>query len=55
MLPRGHWLRQHNRIASDRRVMGAAASGWLSRVIRTITFIGMAGAVVALLLSSLHG
>ena len=32
-----------NRIASDRRVMGAAASGWLSRVILMITFIGMAG------------
>jgi Mn2+/Fe2+ NRAMP family transporter len=38
-----------NRIASDRRVMGAATSGWLSRVILTITFIGMAGSVVALL------
>ena len=38
-----------------RRVMGAATSGWLSRVILMITFIGMAGSVVALLLSSLHG
>ena len=44
-----------HRIASDRRVMGAATSGWLSRVILMITFIGMAGAVVALVLSSLHG
>ena len=44
-----------NRIASDRRVMGAATSRWLSRVILMITFIGMAGSVVALVLSSLHG
>jgi len=43
-----------NRIASDRRVMGAATSGWLSRVILMITFIGMAGSVVALALSSLR-
>ena len=44
-----------NRIASDRRVMGAATSGWLSRAILIITFIGMAASVVALVLSSLHG
>ena len=39
-----------NRIASDHQVMGAATSGWLSRVILMITFIGIAGAVVALVL-----
>jgi hypothetical protein len=36
-----------NRISADRRVMGAARSGWLSRVSLIITFIGMAGPVVA--------
>ena len=44
-----------NRIAADRRAMGAAASGWLSRTILMITFIGMAGFVVGLFLSSLSG
>jgi len=38
-----------------RRVMGAATSGWLSWAILIITFIGMVGSVVALVLSSLHG
>jgi len=42
-----------NRIASDRRAMGAAASGWLSRTILMITFIGMAGSVVGLFVSTL--
>ena len=33
--------------------MGAAASGWLSRTILMLTFIGMAGSVVGLSVSSL--
>ena len=44
-----------NRIASDRRVMGAARSGWLSRITLIVTFIGMAGSVVAMAISYLHG
>jgi len=44
-----------NRIASDRRVMGDARSGWLSRITLIVTFIGMAGAVVAMAISYLHG
>ena len=44
-----------NRIASDRRVMGAARSGWLSRITLIITFIGMAGAVVAMAISYIKG
>ena len=42
-----------NRIASDRRAMGTAASGWLSRTILMITFIGIAGSVVGLFVSTL--
>jgi len=42
-----------NRIASDRRAMGAASSGWLSRTVVMIAFIGMAGSVVGLFVSSL--
>jgi len=44
-----------NRIASDRRVMGDARSGWLSRITLMITFIGMAGAVVAMAISYVKG
>jgi Mn2+/Fe2+ NRAMP family transporter len=44
-----------NRIASDRRVMGDARSGWLSRTTLMITFIGMAGAVVAMAISYVKG
>jgi NRAMP (natural resistance-associated macrophage protein)-like metal ion transporter len=44
-----------NRIASDRRVMGGARSGWLSRTTLIITFIGMAGAVVAMAISYIKG
>jgi NRAMP (natural resistance-associated macrophage protein)-like metal ion transporter len=44
-----------NRIASDRRVMGDARSGWLSRTTLIITFIGMAGSVVALAVSYIKG
>jgi len=44
-----------SRIASDRRVMGNARSGWLSRITLAITFIGMAGSVVAMAVSYLKG
>jgi NRAMP (natural resistance-associated macrophage protein)-like metal ion transporter len=44
-----------NRIASDRAVMGDARSGWLSRTTLIITFIGMAGAVVAMAISYFKG
>ena len=40
-----------NRIAADRRAMGTARSGWLSRMVLAVTFLGMAGAVVAMALS----
>jgi hypothetical protein len=43
------------RIATDRRVMGDARSRWLSRTTLVITFIGMAGSVVALAISYLKG
>jgi NRAMP (natural resistance-associated macrophage protein)-like metal ion transporter len=44
-----------NRIAADRRVMGAARSGWLSRITLIIAFIGMAGSVVAMAISYIKG
>ena len=44
-----------DRIATDRRVMGDARSGWLSRTALVITFIGMTGSVVALAISCLKG
>ena len=44
-----------NRIAADRRAMGAARSGWLSRTVLTLTFLGMAGSVVAMAVSYLKG
>jgi NRAMP (natural resistance-associated macrophage protein)-like metal ion transporter len=37
-----------DRIAADRGTMGVARSGWLSRTVLMLTFIGMAGSVVAL-------
>lgn len=36
------------RIAADRQTMGSACSGWLSRVVLAVTFIGVAGSVVAM-------
>jgi len=44
-----------NRIAADHGTMGAATSGWLSRTVLMLTFIGMAGSVVALAASSIKG
>ncbi len=44
-----------DRIATDRRVMGDARSGWLSRTTLVIAFIGMAGSVVTLAISYLKG
>jgi NRAMP (natural resistance-associated macrophage protein)-like metal ion transporter len=43
-----------NRIAASRDIMGKARSGWLSRTVMMITFLGMAAAVVAMALSYLH-
>jgi hypothetical protein len=37
-----------DRIAADRGTMGKARSGWLSRSTLMLTFIGMAGSVVAM-------
>jgi Mn2+/Fe2+ NRAMP family transporter len=44
-----------NRIASDRRVMGDACSGWLSRITLIITFVRMAGSVVSMAISYIKG
>ncbi len=44
-----------NRIAADHGTMGAATSGWLSRTVLMLTFVGMAGSVVALAASSIKG
>jgi NRAMP (natural resistance-associated macrophage protein)-like metal ion transporter len=44
-----------NRIAADRTIMGAARSGWLSRTVLTVTFVGMAAAVVATVISYAGG
>jgi Mn2+/Fe2+ NRAMP family transporter len=44
-----------DRIAADRAVMGAAASGRLSRVVLAVTFLGMAGSVVGIALSYFTG
>jgi len=43
-----------NRIADDRRTMGAAASGWLSRSVLMVAFVGVAGSVVGLAVSFFH-
>ncbi len=37
-----------DRIAADRGTMGEACSGWLSRTVLAVTFLGMAGSVVAM-------
>ena len=44
-----------DRIAANRTTMGAAKSGWLSRTVLLITFLGMAGAVVAMIISYVTG
>jgi NRAMP (natural resistance-associated macrophage protein)-like metal ion transporter len=44
-----------DRIAADRTTMGAARSGWLSRTVLLLTFLGMAGAVVATAISYVTG
>ncbi len=44
-----------DRIAADPTTMGAARSGWLSRITLLITFLGMAGAVVATVISYAKG
>jgi NRAMP (natural resistance-associated macrophage protein)-like metal ion transporter len=44
-----------DRIAADRGVMGDARSGWLSRIVLALTFIGIAGSVVAMAVSYLKG
>lgn len=43
-----------DRIAADRRTMGEARSGWLSRTVLIVTLAGMAGAVAAMALSYLN-
>jgi len=43
------------RIAADPATMGQARSGWLSRGTLTLTFIGMAGSVVATAISYIKG
>jgi NRAMP (natural resistance-associated macrophage protein)-like metal ion transporter len=42
------------RIAADQRVMGAARSGWLSRVTIGATFAGMAGSVLLAVVALAH-
>ena len=44
-----------NRIAADRGTMGEARSGRLSRTVLALTFIGMAGSVLAMIVSYLKG
>jgi NRAMP (natural resistance-associated macrophage protein)-like metal ion transporter len=44
-----------DRIAADRGTMGEARSGWLSRTVLMLTFLGMAGAVVGTAISYLKG
>ena len=44
-----------NRIAADRSTMGEARSGRLSRTVLALTFIGMAGSVLAMVVSYLKG
>jgi NRAMP (natural resistance-associated macrophage protein)-like metal ion transporter len=40
-----------DRIAADRRTMGDARSGWLSRGMLMLTFVGMTGSIVAMAIS----
>ena len=44
-----------DRIAADRRTMGEARSGWLSRTVLAVTFLGMTGSVVAMAVSYFKG
>ncbi len=44
-----------DRIAADRGTMGEARSGWLSRTILLLTFLGVAGSVVAMAVSYIKG
>jgi Mn2+/Fe2+ NRAMP family transporter len=44
-----------DRIAADRTTMGDARSGWLSRTVLAVTFLGMAGSVVAMAISYVKG
>jgi NRAMP (natural resistance-associated macrophage protein)-like metal ion transporter len=44
-----------DRIATDRSTMGEARSGWLSRTVLAVTFVGMAGSVLAMAVSYLKG
>jgi hypothetical protein len=41
--------------APDRAVMGAARSGWLSRIVHVLTFVGVLGSVVAMAVSYFKG
>ncbi len=43
------------RIAADRRIMGTASSGWLSRTVLIVTFAGMAGSVAGIVVSFITG
>jgi len=44
-----------DRIAADRATMGEARSGWLSHIVLILTFMGMAGSVVAMAVSYIRG
>ena len=44
-----------DRIAADPATMGQARSGWLSRTVLAVTFLGMAGSVVTLAISYIKG
>jgi Mn2+/Fe2+ NRAMP family transporter len=44
-----------DRIAADRGTMGETRSGWLSRTILLLTFLGVAGSVVAMAVSYVKG
>jgi NRAMP (natural resistance-associated macrophage protein)-like metal ion transporter len=44
-----------DRVAANRRAMGDAVSGWPSRIVLLVTFLGMAGAVVAMVISFVKG
>jgi Mn2+/Fe2+ NRAMP family transporter len=44
-----------DRIAADRGTMGEARSGWLSRTVLAVTFLGLAGSVVVTAISYIKG
>jgi len=44
-----------DRIAAGRATMGDARSGWLSGSMLALTFVGMAGSVVAVAISFIKG